>query len=502
MNSHTIENRRQDDCRRFYYRCLQCHNNLDVIGSDGLNCDVCGAAYPSIEGVKVLVSDPTRVLESCVKRLSEARERAAVSKAKLAAINDERYSKKAISLATEGYDGQLENLKLIERAVNPVREYLSSQSRQNSWFSQLSPVEVGWSSLSMIGYFYRDWGNTEEARFVTTLFTDAIKEHCGTDGKNVAVLGCGACRLVYDVAELFAGVCGLDLSIDTLLLAKLLLDGESPTVHFSFPHNRLPIFQQAVGLNGAAQKRCSIELVSADVTKLPFTNSSVTCVLTPYLLDIVHDSSAVVAEIHRVLAPNGIWINFSNFNQFGDPSDDESVKGLHFLDLPSYIHQSGFTLLSSAMRRYSHVNLSVISDWAHTTTETPTFFVAEKKVSPGSERRDYFAEYFAGKEAAIWQAIPRLSRPIALRQEKVFTGHSVQERKMVEILSVNASRAVDNEHALAVEWLLCNIDGRRTTGEIVDFLRKESGGKVEVGELIRFFRQLQESGIIKFVFNE
>jgi SAM-dependent methyltransferase len=433
-----------------------------------------------------------------MKRLSEARNQVIGARARLANINNEKHSQEAISLAIGGCEGQLGNLKLIERVMKPVQEYLSFQSGRKSWLGNFYPVESGWPCLQMIGYFYRDWGNTEEARFLTDLFTDAIKDYCGDDRRSAAVLGCGACGLVYDMAELFSVVSGLDLSIDTLLLSKWLLDGGILNLQFNLPSDQYPISQKTVSLNGPARKRGSIELVSASVKKLPFTSSSISCVLTSFLIDIIPSPSAIVEEIHRVLAPDGIWINFSNPPKWDDPSDVESFEGLNYLDMPSYLKRSGFILLDSVRHKFKLIDLSAISEWAHINTWTPVFFVAKKNSSHESDRRDYFAEYFAGNVESIWQATPKISQPIALRVEKVFKSNDFKERKVVALPNLGAGLAINNEHAVVVEWLLHNIDGVRTTREILNLVRKKYGALAEAEDLIKFFRKLQESGIVKF----
>jgi SAM-dependent methyltransferase len=480
-----------------FYRCLRCNGDLELQKDDSLACSVCRAAYPSIEGIRVFSSNPTRFLQAHVNRVREKRRELSVSKEKLASFVDIQ-SRDALSLAARGYDGQLANLEIIERTLAPVKEYLAARPGQRGLFDDFDLSGIGWPAFGMLSYFYRDWAPTEEGKFMSDLFVNAVERYCGDHRESAAVIGCGPCRLVYDVAELFPMVFGVDLSIDTLLLAKDLLDGAEMEFCFSFPRTQIPIHEKAVKLKGPAQRPDEIELVAANATKLPFASSSLSCVITPYLLEVLQNPDAAVSEIRRVLAPGGIWISFSSLRLLSNPPRADQLDDL---DLQSFLRRSGFALLHQAMYRYTLTDMSPLSEWAPTLTDAPVFFVAEKNSSQDSERSDHLADYFAGKGELIWTTIPRIATSISLIQERVFSGSGVEERRRIAKAAASGitgenSRYVTNEGAMMAEGLLRSFDGTRTTQEILGLLRQKFGELLTANEFLKFLGDLYDSKTI------
>lgn len=480
------------------YRCIQCHHRLGFRGDDDSVCGICGAIYPRIGEIEVFVSDPFHFLRSALKNLEENKKEVAARKAKLASAGGGGRSQEAFSLANDGYDGQLANLEVVERVMIPVKEYLSGRPRRQGLFNDFYLDESLWTSLNMLPYFYRDWDRLEEAQFLTRLFTDALNQFCENDRENVAILGCGACGLVHDLAEYFTTVCGVDFSIDTLLLAAELLAGAELDLHFNFPNDQIPISQRAVRLKGSGQKRNGVELIAANANNLPFASESVSCVISPYLLDIALGQSRIMSEIYRVLAPHGLWINFSMLSTRSSHLSVRSFDQLNNLDLPSFFRQAGFSLLISTMHRFKNIDLAALSEWAEAYLETPVFSVARKEMLQSGGRPDMFAEYFGRKSDSVWLLVPKISEYIALTQEKVFTDQGVEERQRIAVFHTGNSRPITNQNAILAGWLLRNINGTHTIKEILGRLHKEYGNVIREDDLIRLFSNLHRSELIEF----
>jgi SAM-dependent methyltransferase len=477
-----------------FYRCVRCGGTLTSQEEGGvLACGTCAAAYPSVGGVKILTLHPDQLLQSYLRKVAAKRQDIESSKEEVANVDDARHSRTAIALALAGYEGELANLGLIERVLRPAEEYLAAQPRKTSLFGDFQLGDRGWPSFEMLGYFYRDWTPTDEAGFITRLVADAVRRHCGDRRESVAVLGCGAGRLVYDLAELFPAAFGLDLAVDSLLLAQALLDGAKIDLHFNFPRSRTPLAQKTVQVQGSADKRPGIDLVAGNVNRLPFAASSLSCVVTPYLLDVVPSPTAVIAEIRRVLAPQGIWINFSNPS---GASMLRSLDQLNDLDLATFLRGSGFTLLDSALHRFTLLDLSSLSDWAPASVETPILSAARKDEAPEPERHDPFEEYFAGTGTSIWHLAPRIAAYVALVQERAFTEGGVEERKRIAVFSPGSSRPLTEESAAVAGFLLRNVDGRRTMQEVFDALRQAYGESVRADEFVSLLRDLHEEHLI------
>lgn len=486
--------------RHSFYRCIQCHGDLAPRAGGVLACGGCGATYPSVGGVRLFTSSQDHLLRSQLSRLAGKRAEITQAQASLAGEAGGTRHREALSIAHRGYAAQLANLDVLDRAMAPVEEYLAARGGRASLFDDIHLADAPWFSFDMLEYFYRDWGQTEEARFLTDLFAGAIGRYCGADRRSVAVLGCGAGRLVYDLAELFPVVFGLDLAVDCLLLAKRLLDGAEIELHFNFPSAEVPWFQEAVELKGPAPRRAGIELVAASVNRLPFASRGIACVVTPYLLDLMPNVDTVVSEIRRVLAPGGVWINFCPITGRAVPQHAGPAARLNRLDLPSFLQRSGFALLDQQMHRFTFLDLSPVSDWAATVTQTPVFFAARKDASRDAERRDPrdpVAEYFAGQGESIWAAVPKISTYVALIQERVFTGQGVEELARIAIYSSARSLPIPDRMAVVVERLLRGVDGIRTTRDVFARWREEHGDLVAADEFVRLLGELQRLELLE-----
>lgn len=476
-----------------YYRCVRCHSALEGSEHDGLRCDVCGTSYPSVGGVKVFVPNPDQLLRGHAELLPEKRREIEEQRVKLRAAHDEElHGPESLAVLEEGFEGQLANLELLERVMEPVAQYLDGRSQPKSFFDDLTGG--GWPALEMLPSFYRDWGGTKEAEGLNRLFTDAIERFC-PQRESVAVLGCGACGLVYKVAELFPVTFGVELAVDTLLLAKRLLDGGEFTLHYSAPKQTFPISRKVLKVEGAGQRREGVSLIAGNVNQLPFRSSSLSCVITQYLMDIVPSQRRVASEINRVLAPGGVWLDFSL------PFSMSAADQFNTLNLPLFFKRFGFELLEQSMHRFTHLDMSAVSEWAWLFTQTPVSLAAEKVSAPSQGRPDYFAEYFAGTSEAVWDRVPRRAVDMSLVHERQFSGDQITESKGVAVLHLNDPRpvkfAVRNEMAVLVEWFLRAVDGVRSIREIFDLMREDYAEFIQPDEVLKFFHSLEGAAFVE-----
>jgi SAM-dependent methyltransferase len=466
------------------YRCVRCQSALQE-AVQSLVCGVCRTTYPSIEGVKVLVANPGEQITACPRLLSDSRRE--IEGKLRAAIDANRDTSPAEVLdRIEGaYRGLLANLDLIEEQIDPVNQYLKIARPRRAFYGDF--LGTGWPILNLLPYFYRDWYGTDEFRFLTRLFSRSINEHCGAGREAVGVLGCAACGLVYEVAEFFDRTIGVELGIDALFLARRLLEGGEVTLHFNFPGIESAISQERVTLRGPSAPRRGIELIAADAYRLPFSSQSLSCILTQYLLDVVPNQKALASEVCRVLSPGGVWINF------GLPLASTAGDLSATLDLPLFLGSTGFALLEHSMHRYSHLDFSAVSTWAATSMQTPVLFVARKNVSRDEERRDAFAEYFAGEWKRALSAIPRLRTDVSVSHERRFGCSGVAERRALAIEKLNPERlTVSGEAAELAEWVLEKLTESLTIDRIIKLFQERYGEGVAEPELIEFFSRLHE----------
>lgn len=478
-----------------FYRCIRCHNEFQQTEVNGLHCGVCDAFYPSIDDVNVFVSNPDMLLRKHFDWVPEKRKDLDQWMAKIEAVYDEKlHSPESLALMKNSYHGMLANLDAIEKKMAPVKNYLEGHTQPPSFFNDFAGG--GWPSLELLDYFYRDWGGTKEAENIAGLFTEAIERFCH-ERESVAVLGSGAGGVVYLAAEFFKQTFGVELAIDTLLLSKEMLDGGNLTLNYSLPRTNFPIEGKEAQIEGAAQQRAGIRLLSADVHQLPFRTASLSCVITQYLMDVVPNQKSVVAEIHRVLAQGGVWIDFSL------PISMSAVDQFNTLDAQWFLKKSGFKLLDRHMHRLAFLDLSPLSEWAWMHNQTPVMFAAQKVSDSAPLQRNHFAEYFARTGDAIWEKVPRRAVDISMVHERRFTDEGIKESKSLVVEHLNNHRpgkfVVSDQTAMLTEWFLQTIDGQRTIGEIFELMRQGYGEMIQPDDVIKFFNDLEVSALIEII---
>lgn len=475
-----------------FYRCIRCHSEFEESEENGLHCVVCGAFYPSIQDVKIFVSNPDQLLRKHVEWLPEKRKELATWMAKVQSVYDaEGPAPESLVLMKKSYDGMLANLDVIEKQMEPVRQYLDNRNQPQSFFGEFAGG--GWPSIELLDYFFRDWCGTKEAEGIENLFTGAIERFCD-DRSSVAVLGSGAGGVVQLAAESFRLTFGVELAVDTLLLSQELLNGGNFTLTYSLPRPNFPLAVKTVTIEGAAQKCAGIRLLSADVHQLPFRTASLSCVITNYLMDVIPNQKMVAAEIYRVLAPDGIWLDLSL------PISMSAGDQFNSLDRPGFLKRAGFELLDQGVHRFNFLDLMPLSEWAWTHNQTGVVFAAQKVPGSTPPRPDDFAEYFAGKGDTIWEKIPKRAVDISLVHDRRFTDEGVEESKGVTVRHMNNHRpghfAVSDQTIMLAEWFLQTIDGKRSIREIFELMRQGYGELIQPDDVIKFFSDLEVSSLI------
>jgi SAM-dependent methyltransferase len=468
---------------KFSYRCVQCESYLQP-GSESFFCAVCAATYPSIAEVKVFVSDPDEVLSAHAAWIAKRRKDLEDNQRQLPARSiPGSQPDQVLATLERAHAGLLANLAVIETEMTPVKQYLTGRRNRKSFFGDFAGM--GWPAGEMLQYYYRDWHGTAEASFLNKLFSDSIKRYCNDPTGAAAVLGSGAGGLLHHLAQFFPRTFGVELAIDTLLLSRKLLDGGEVVLNFNLPSDEFPKAHKSVRLHGAESKRAGIELIAANASQLPFPSSSLSCVTTQYLFDLVPNQRAFAGELRRVLKPGGIWISF------GIP--------IPHLDLPQFLKQAGVDALEISTHQHRHLDLSGLSEHAPVTAQMPVLFVARKNGSHIDTRPNHFAKYFAGKGDSIWSQVPRLAVGVVINHERRFAGGSTSERRaiVIEHASRPVTYTVANETAMLAEWVLRKLDGKRSLREIVRILRAEFGETVKEAEAVKFFRLLAEASIIQ-----
>ncbi|MGX2041481.1 class I SAM-dependent methyltransferase [Methylocaldum sp. MU1018] len=368
------------------------------------------------------------------------------------------------------------NLSLMETHLAPILSSIESLEYSNEFLDWFFSYTSGRPFEYMLKYFYQDWSGSEDFVTVKDLVTKALIEECGHSIDSVAVLGCGACGLLYHIARHTRNAYGIDLALPTLLSAKSLIEGHGMT--FNLPDAAW----QSIRIE-APQPITNVRLISADVTRLPFDDQTISVVVTQFLLDLVGDIDRFASEISRVLDENGLWINFSvPISVPGDPVEFgvRSPK-----EMEPLLEKLGFSVVLSERKRFKLWNFSSIYDGGLIADHECHFFVVRKSKNSLSENRDIFSDYFLGGNRAIWETVPRIigRREISIIKRQMFNTGYVAESIQVNVKS--EWLPIEKINADLLELILGNMDGSQTVSNIYEKVIA-SGAMLSEDDFIEF----------------
>jgi ubiquinone/menaquinone biosynthesis C-methylase UbiE len=206
---------------------------------------------------------------------------------------------------------KIEHNKQVMKLMEPVGANGSGKIEQSIALQVKLP-----KSQSLMGYYrnvLRDWSYGDDENRISR---DLILQALGTDRSlgTLGVLGAGACRLAYDIhqAAEVDQTLAVDINPYLFLAAKRVMMGRNLTL-YEFPITPVNLDSFAVKLKCKAPEplKDNFHFILADAMNPSFADGSLNTVLTPWLIDIVHqDCRDLFRRLNRILAKGGSWINF------------------------------------------------------------------------------------------------------------------------------------------------------------------------------------------------
>jgi SAM-dependent methyltransferase len=428
-----------------------------IAGVSGERCERCGEDYPRVGGVEVLAPLPRAVLVGLREQmlggwaLVESRRRAAGRARPLLAGDAEAL--------TRSLDAMQLGQALLERLAEPVLAHLREHPATGSLPDLLAQNHAGWSFAEMLPNAYADWaGKRDPAR--DRIAADVARH--ARDRSVALVLGCGGAALVGDLAGLFDVAYGVDLSLPALLLARRLLDGESLRIPLM---TSTALESVSIATDGSARPHRQARLVVGDAAALPFADGSMSVVVTPYLLDIVPDPSAVLREVNRVLYPEGLWIQHGlPFRLREDPPALVRRTGDAW---PALVAHFGFDAVAFERVEHLHHDVWAVDPWARVNLHAVLYAVSRKRARvPRDDAAQALASYFAGETAALRARIPSLAEI----EIEVVTRLGPGGRELNRRLRLGGDLRLRSGHHDELLALLAAIDGARSVAALAEAL--------------------------------
>ena len=445
------------------WRCLHCREAL-IPDSSSLACAGCGRQYPVIAGIPLLVSEPIAYLRSELALLNRAvrdanRRRDALDKSR----GETGLTTASLDRHRDVIDAELARAATFLALLEPAAKALEMMAEDSA--DSRGVRRPGWIFDSLLPYLLRDWTNTAELQAANSLISAALGE-AFPDPSDVLVAfaGCGAGGLLAEISPDFKHVVGFDLTLPVLVAARHLLDGKD--IELALPRainelGRITLRNRNSPVVGAYR-----ELVAMDAFDAAFADGSVNCVVTSFLIDLIPDPRRLADEIHRILSPNGIWINYGPSGPLRAHWRFDQSEGAAFFEA------SGFAVVRADAHRATYLDLS--RDCPTWSFQNHMCYLTSMRKT-GQDRK--MVKVAPSIPAEVSRIIPEhypgatLIKRESLEAEHKHTVHLRHERSpgIVENLEIGSDTA----------RIIGHVDGKKTVLEIANMLKQTSDLPVE-----------------------
>ena len=289
---------------------LRCPRCAGPCSADPIACDECGFAYPTYDGIPVLMARPHELVEQWRFRLAEFETTTESTRTRIIADaatlplrpgTRARLERLAQGLATHR---EIVVGLLGEAGITPTRRTAPEPAG----------VPTEGSISAYIHHIHRDWGWDEDGSTENRDSLAAVQAVLEAPPRLGAmlVLGAGACRLASELHRLGAELTvAVDINPLPMIVARRVLAGERVRL-LELPLAPPDLAHVAVerSLHSAAGPAQGFVQIFADAFALPFEGGCFDTVLTPWFIDQVpRDIADLLPEIRRLLKPTGRWIN-------------------------------------------------------------------------------------------------------------------------------------------------------------------------------------------------
>ena len=297
--------------------CPICMNALSHNKKE-LKCNACDLVFPKTSEIHWLYNDPLAAIMDWTNRFDNYLKTIKQEEDSLKHTYDQKNLLKETSIRLQKMiQGRVEHRKSVTKILSPLNP--SHEGLKEIHTAAGTPLP---SSQSLMGYYsnvLRDWnwGNDENEICLERIIKSLDGDH---KLGNMAVLGAGACRLPADLH--LATNCENSIMVDInpllFFVAQKVLNGQNVSL-YEFP--LAPINKDAFAVKLKCRAKQKIEnnfhFLFSDAMNPSFKDKTLDTVVTPWLIDIVHqDIREFFRRINRILKEGGRWINFGSLAFF------------------------------------------------------------------------------------------------------------------------------------------------------------------------------------------
>lgn len=331
---------------RTMWRCVHCQSGLT---SDDLHCQNCGRHYPVVCGVPIFVKDPAGYLRTEITSLAQVSYLAKRRQGQLDDVKaDAGLSPTSLARHRDVIESEIQQAEMFLGLLEPA---IKERNAQNGKEAEAAGRRSGWALDALLPYLIRDWTNTSELNAAKSLIGAALQRiFPDPSGKSIAIAGCGAGGLLTAIPPTFETVVGFDLTLPILSAARHLIDGKPldiPLPQAICEAGRISLFP-----HNPASAGPHLIVAAMDAFDMAFADGALDCVITSFLIDLIPDPKKLAKEIHRVLSPQGVWLNY------GPSGPLKALLRFDNAESAAFFESVGFTPIDAEAHRTTYLDLS------------------------------------------------------------------------------------------------------------------------------------------------
>lgn len=326
------------------------------------------------------------------------------------------------------------NQKQIEKLLLPL--FNKAPTELNA-FSDLIPSQ---QTLALyLNNIFRDWswGTQENENYIEAI-SKALGNQWHTD--EILILGSGSSRLSMDFHLKYKPKFTFALDFNPLLLfiaQKMLSHEDFKLFEIPFPViEKENISKKWTLHNTILENQLSkqhFQLIFGDIQNLPFKSESFSCVLTPWVIDILPmDFEKLAERVNNLLPIDGEWINFG---PLGFMHSKESICHTRS-EIVEVLESKGFEVEINTTQAINYLNSPVSSQKR---IEEVLIFKARKKKSVPVSTYSYLPAWLLNRDL-----------PIPLNDQ-------IQNQKILAKTTADIFFSIDNQQSFnSLSQLLAN----------------------------------------------
>jgi uncharacterized protein YbaR (Trm112 family) len=321
--------------------CPRCWRGRLNLQRAGWICAECAAGYPVLGDIPWLFADPQNMLTQWNQRLQfqllSIEREVRILRAELTGTLGAR-TRQRLELLTAAHE---DHARRLTQLLTPLGLAAPTPARYETHLALRTRLPGDQGLNNYYPNVHRDWawGKIENEASLA-LISEVASSH--TDWGRTLVLGAGAGRLAYDVHMQCTPLLTVAVDFNPLLLfvARDVTRGTKLEL-YEFPIAPRRLTDQALlrSLTAPEPARAGFHIVAADVLHAPFAAAAFDTVVTPWLIDIVHENFAqLAARVNTLLRPGGCWINFGSLTF----AQGERAQRLSFEETLEIVNGTGF----------------------------------------------------------------------------------------------------------------------------------------------------------------